>query len=714
LLMVLLWTAAVIICSTTAGVKTGTGNPDDKPKLPSSWKKLAVFESVPSTTAKALKQGIDSYEGKSYTAALKALPAGEQTKASRIADYVLYYRGKSNLMLKQYKEAIEDFQLLVKRHPDSRLVRDALIGQCQALLESENPKELLALLGNAKLGTGADATYFEARALDLTGEKAKAAELYLRVYSSYPSSSSASLAERYLAGELKGGRHYKERLQRAETQVKEGNYRGARTLLLALRSVKAPDRSSSAKRDLLFGEVEYRLGRTSAALTSLRKVTAADPALHARAIYLEGICLRKLGREQAFLETRARGLKLYPGSPDIEELCYSVATYYDVNCNPAKAREAYSVLYRNFPKGSHSDRALWKLALFDYAARNYEAAAQRFLQYLTANPNPLSAASAMYWIGRCHERAGDTTSASYLYRRTRQLANNSYYGQLALEAEKSLSKAAGSGTVRGINFDELAARCDAIQLPRVDLSTPSAEAVIIIERARELAAAGLTGSALAELRWGGQEYSQNSDLFSYLMASICVQRDDFGGAITNLRRAVPDYNGRPPAALPDEFWEMFFPVRHWKIISAQAAKTGLEPSLILGVIRQESAFKVNARSRANARGLMQILPSTGRDLARRAGIRFTTQRLYNADTNITLGTRYLSSLLKQYGKPELALAAYNAGGTRVARWQKELAPSDMAEFVEQIPFAETRNYVKQVLSNRAHYDLLLASSARKE
>lgn len=674
---------------------------------------MAVFESVPSTAiAKALKQGIDSYEGKRYAAALEALPAGEQTKASRLADYVLYYRGKSNLMLKQYKQALEDFQLLVKRYPDSRLVRDALIGQCQALLESENPKELLALLGNAKLGTGADATYFEARALDLTGEKAKAAELYLRVYSKYPSSSSASLAERYLAGELKGGRHYKERLQRAETQVKEGNYRGARTLLLALSGVKAPDRSSSAKRDLLFGEVEYRLGRTSAALTSLRKVTAADPAIHARAIYLEGICLRKLGREQAFLEARARGLKLYPDSPDIEELCYSVATYYDVNCNPAKAREAYSVLYRNFPKGSHSDRALWKLALFDYLAKNYEDAAQRFLQYLSANSDPLSAASAMYWIGRCHERAGDIAGARYLYRRARQLANNSYYGQLALEAEKSL-KAAGTGSIKAINFDELVARCDAIQLPRVDLSTPSAEAVKIIERARELAAAGLTDSALAELRWGGREYAQNDDLFSYLMATICMKRDDVGGAITNLRRAVPDYTGRPPAALPDEFWEMFFPVRHFKVISDQAAKTGLEPSLILGLIRQESAFKVNARSRANARGLMQILPSTGRSLARKAGISFTTQKLYNADTNITLGTRYLSSLLKQYGKPELALAAYNAGGTRVARWQKEFAFSDMAEFVEQIPFAETRNYVKQVLSNRAHYDLLLTSSARK-
>jgi len=136
--------------------------------------------------------------------------------------------------------------------------------------------------------------------------------------------------------------------------------------------------------------------------------------------------------------------------------------------------------------------------------------------------------------------------------------------------------------------------------------------------------------------------------------------------------------------------------------------------LILAVIRQESAFDEKAKSKANALGLMQILPSTGRTLATQAKIaRYTSNSLFKAETNITLGTQFLASLLRRYEKPELALAAYNAGGTRVDRWLKEYGNADMAEFVEQIPFSETRSYVKQVLGNKAHYDLLVSSTQIK-
>jgi soluble lytic murein transglycosylase len=108
---------------------------------------------------------------------------------------------------------------------------------------------------------------------------------------------------------------------------------------------------------------------------------------------------------------------------------------------------------------------------------------------------------------------------------------------------------------------------------------------------------------------------------------------------------------------------------------------------------------------------MQLLPSTAAPLARKAGIRrYSTRKLYEPETNIALGTSHLGSLLRRYGKVELALAAYNAGGTRVDRWLKEFGQDDMAAFVERIPFSETRGYIKQVMSNRAIYSLLLSSA----
>jgi soluble lytic murein transglycosylase len=132
----------------------------------------------------------------------------------------------------------------------------------------------------------------------------------------------------------------------------------------------------------------------------------------------------------------------------------------------------------------------------------------------------------------------------------------------------------------------------------------------------------------------------------------------------------------------------------------------------MGLIRQESAFIENARSSADARGLMQILPATASRLARQARIpHYSAKKLFQAETNIALGTRYLAFLVRRYGKTELALAAYNAGSTRVDLWLKEFGNVNMPEFVEKIPFYETRNYIKQVVSNRALYGLLTSSAA---
>jgi soluble lytic murein transglycosylase len=166
------------------------------------------------------------------------------------------------------------------------------------------------------------------------------------------------------------------------------------------------------------------------------------------------------------------------------------------------------------------------------------------------------------------------------------------------------------------------------------------------------------------------------------------------------------------AALPGEVWQLLFPMRHWDIVSAEAAKNRLDPSLIMGLIRQESAFNEKARSSANARGLMQILPTTASKLARQARIpRYRAEKLFQAETNVVLGTRYLDLLMQRYGKTELALAAYNAGSSRVDLWLKKFGEVDMPEFVEKIPFSETRGYIKQVLSNQAFYGLLNSSAA---
>jgi soluble lytic murein transglycosylase len=151
-------------------------------------------------------------------------------------------------------------------------------------------------------------------------------------------------------------------------------------------------------------------------------------------------------------------------------------------------------------------------------------------------------------------------------------------------------------------------------------------------------------------------------------------------------------------------WNLLFPQTYWKLVQRQARADRLDPYLVMGLIRQESAFNARATSSADARGLMQVLPKTASRSQRPSRIRSTGARLYNPTFNVRFGCSYLQSLLKDFdGKPELALAAYNAGDIRVRDWMKSNSFRDSSEFLEAIPIHATRVYVESVLRDAAIY-----------
>ena len=143
------------------------------------------------------------------------------------------------------------------------------------------------------------------------------------------------------------------------------------------------------------------------------------------------------------------------------------------------------------------------------------------------------------------------------------------------------------------------------------------------------------------------------------------------------------------------------------LVELEARELGLDPYLLAAMIRQESAFVPTAVSRAGARGLMQLMPPTAREVARRIGAEWDDALLSVADANLHLGGTHLAGLLRHYdGRIVLTLAAYNAGGGRVRRWLASLDADDPIAFVEQIPFVETRGYLRTVLRNRVLYEAL--------
>jgi soluble lytic murein transglycosylase len=222
-----------------------------------------------------------------------------------------------------------------------------------------------------------------------------------------------------------------------------------------------------------------------------------------------------------------------------------------------------------------------------------------------------------------------------------------------------------------------------------------------LAKAKLLANAGLNEYIADEIK-----ADPDSDSWSALAeAQIYANYGETYRALRALKRALPYATTASVDAIPLAYWRILYPEPYWETIKAESARNNLNPYLVASLIRQESEFNPSAVSYANAYGLMQLLPSVGKALAHEEGMtHFQTFQLLDPETNIKLGTRYLRQMLDHFGGvQEYALAAYNAGDNRVTDWQSAGPYQGMDEFVESIPFTQTREYVEAILRNEETY-----------
>ncbi len=194
-------------------------------------------------------------------------------------------------------------------------------------------------------------------------------------------------------------------------------------------------------------------------------------------------------------------------------------------------------------------------------------------------------------------------------------------------------------------------------------------------------------------------------------AQAAAKAGHYAPSITTARLIYPGLEARRFEDVPRDVWVAAFPLPYEKALRAAAAHAKVDPMLVAGLVRQESAWEANAISHANAYGLMQVLPKTARLLARQMRMGYSRARLTDPEYNLRLGTVYLAGLIKTWGSEEAALAAYNAGEDRVGSWKAGQNFAEAAEFVDTIPFTETREYVQIVLRNAAIYRRLYSGAA---
>jgi soluble lytic murein transglycosylase len=240
--------------------------------------------------------------------------------------------------------------------------------------------------------------------------------------------------------------------------------------------------------------------------------------------------------------------------------------------------------------------------------------------------------------------------------------------------------------------------------PRVpSLDQPVTAAAAEEQQARAQALSDIGFDASAELEYRAAYTRTHAQKFLIDAAGAAIAAGHYGAGMSAVRQVFPQLEARRIADIPNDAWRAAFPLPFELNLRSAAARDHLDPMLVAGLIRQESAFEPKALSHAGAVGLMQMEPETALKMAHQLNVRYARARLTDPGYNLQLGSRYLANLIESFGTPEAALAAYNAGEDHVMEWTTGQNYLETAEFVESIPFTETREYVQIVIRNAKVY-----------
>ncbi len=672
--------------------------------------------------------------------------------AGDIGDYVGYYLAASYLASGRTPEAVAALSSFDETFPDSLLARDTHVLYASALLTDNRPKDAIALLEKDREPIRPDLELILGRAYAAGGDPAKAVTILRHLYFTLPLSpeSEAALTELHKLGPT--------------PEVPPPTFEDQRTRADLLARAKKYSDAADAYRDLLraalpadkpfvqlaLAEMLHHSGQDRESKQLLNSVQIASPEIAAERLYDLGEMQRAADQDDAFLQTVADIRKTLPTSPLLEQALLYAGNIYLLRRDYDNAIASYREIEERFPGSPRAHYAHWKAAWLSLREGKTAEAKALFEQQIVFYPDSNEAPAALYWRARLAEEDGDTALATAFYQKINDRFRNYYYGPSAREREDRLLAAAktdSTSTVSAANDRPKndapdgdppqtdatktdATKTDATDAAKTDRAKngppqtnpphyvildripplsahPVAEDVapednLRVQKARLLENGGLLDFAIRELKAAAEEEEG-----SWLPAEIARMYIDVGRydiAVETLKHAVPGYFAVDLSALPRSYWEALFPKPYWADLKKFSSANALDPYMVASLIRQESEFNPNAVSNKNALGLMQLLPSVGKGVAKEEKLKhFSTQQLFTPAINLQLGTRYFRSMVDQFGGFEYALAAYNAGDDRVRDWQGAGKYRDIYEFVESIPFTETREYVQAIMRNANVY-----------
>lgn len=636
---------------------------------------------------------VDLHEDGQDQAALERLEASRLE--GPLAAYVRYFTGRVELALDRPEAARRTFAALRSRSPLGYLAEASAVGEAEAaeaLGDYAGASRVYAELTSRPMLEPERAWLGLGRTAASAGDVEQAAAALRTVRYRYPLSDLAADADEGLAG-LSGaptlGRdeRFEHELARALGLFDAGRYEEARSALVELRP--EAQRDSLELVDVRLGACEFQLGHYAAARDRLADHVERG-SRQAEAAYWDLRARLGQGRRTEFT-ARARWLVArFPHTSWAEAALDALGTHYIVEDEDDRAVEAFRELFDRFSSGRHADRAAWHIGWSAYKQARYQEVIDVFERAAMLHPRSNYRPSYLYWSARAYAHLGRAEAARDRYALTVTDYGGSYYGRQAAARLGHDADAAGTGAARQAARDGAADAAAARTLP------PTSALI------RLLIGIGHFDAALDEIHWAELVWGESPALLA-TEALVQNRRGELRLGINLMKRAYPQYLTAGAGGLPRALLEILYPLDYWDLIRRRARDRGLDPYLLAALIAQESNFDAAVRSSANAYGLMQVVPATGRRFARAAGVRYSRAGLTDPDTNLRLGTTYFERLVDEMGALHLALASYNAGDARVRQWLPERRGLEPDEFIDDIPFPETRNYVKRVLGTAEDY-----------
>ena len=640
------------------------------------------------------------FDNKDFAGAAALLNTDEFRTKTKVADHALWLRGLALQQSGDHAGAMATYARVINDFPDSLRVASAKLKWAESAVQAGQPTRVPAWLAEMSTAGNGEANRLTAEAYESQGNQSEAVRYYRRAYFLGAGTDAAKAAEAKLVSlsqPLTAG-SADELSSRAEKLLVAKDFAGAEKAFAQLAS-SFPQAATPA----------VRL-RQLTGLASLRKAPEAQSAFNA-------IPSSAKEKEEAYYQLAlayARARQWTQARATAEEM----KAKYPTGKLTAKAwvdaglaaRDAKSTVEEkallnaaviNFPNAVEVAGAQFDMAWQAHDRGDFATSSRMLTEHLAryAERDTTNRGKSGYWAARDSQRAGKAAEACALYEGVIARYSANWYGYLAQQRLSAMSCPAGA------KVDPLAAKAvAALKTITVAKETSTPTDLARIEKSDELSMFGIFDWANEELE-EARKTAQNSPSLSMGFARYHRLRGDNTSALLALAKSYPDYSQMFPEEMGREQWEIFYPLSNWNEIKHWAAQRNLDKYQVAGLIRQESVFDPRARSHAKAYGLMQLLVPTAQSMARKYVSKtsmITSDALYQPPVNIELGTAYMRDQFDKFGRIEFVAVAYNAGPGRVPQWRASL-PVEMDEFVEAIPFRETRGYVQGVIRNTAQY-----------